>query len=108
MEYSTNQHGPSNPTPEYSEHNITWLSRAYDVIKLNIIVIVIVIAIAIVIVIVSRFPSLLAHVDHPKRPTDLKFWPPEAKYIMESDFGVQKSLAPSKSVENNEKPPKRN
>ena len=68
---------------------------------------VIVIVTDIVIVVVSGFPSLLTHVDHPKHPTDLKIWPPEAKYIEESDFDAQKSLAPPKSVENNEKPKKK-
>ena len=38
---------------------------------------------------------------------DLKIWPSEAKYLWESDFDVEKALAPPKSVENDEKPKKK-
>ena len=40
--------------------------------------------------------------DHSKRPMDLKLWPSEAKYLEESDFDVEKSLAPQKIAENYE------
>ena len=38
-----------------------------------------------------------------KRPTDLKIWPSEAKYLQESDFDVKTNLAPPKSTKNEEK-----
>ena len=38
---------------------------------------------------------------------DLKIWPSEAKYLWESDFDVEKALAPPKNVENDEKPKKK-
>ena len=40
--------------------------------------------------------------DHSKRPTDLKNWPSEAKYLEESDFDIQNSPDPPKSDENHE------
>ena len=45
----------------------------------------------------ASFPSC-----HSKRPTDLKIWPSEAKYLKESDFDVQNSPDPPKSDENHE------
>ena len=38
-----------------------------------------------------------------KRRTDLKNWPSKAKNLEELDFDVRKSLAPPKSIKNDEK-----
>ena len=38
-----------------------------------------------------------------KRRTDLKIWPSKAKNLEELDFDVRKSLAPPKSIKNDEK-----
>ena len=59
--------------------------------------------------IAGRSPSFarFAACDRSKRPTDLKIWPSEAKYLREADFDVQKSPDPPKSDENNEKPKKK-
>ena len=39
----------------------------------------------------------------PKRRTDLKIWQSKAKNLEELDFDVRKSLAPPKSIKNDEK-----
>ena len=39
----------------------------------------------------------------PKRRTDLKIWPSEAKNLKETDFDIKKHLAPPKSAEHDEK-----
>ena len=39
----------------------------------------------------------------PRRRTDLKIWPSEAKNLKETDFDIKKHLAPPKSAEHDEK-----
>ena len=52
---------------------------------------------------VAGLESVMVFKMSSKRPTDLKIWPSEAKYLQESDFDVKTSLAPPKSAKNCEK-----